>query len=56
LNHYGRALSVDLTGVDYVDTAGKYLLALMRHAGARFVASGCAMSALVEDIETRGPV
>jgi anti-anti-sigma regulatory factor len=47
---------VDLTGVDYVDTAGRYLLALMHQAGARFVASGCAILALVEEIETRGAV
>ena len=56
LNDRSCTLWVDLTGVDYVDTAGKYLLALMHQAGARFVASGCAMSALVEEIKTRGTV
>jgi anti-anti-sigma regulatory factor len=54
LNHVGCTLWVDLTGVDYVDSAGRYLLALIHQAGARFVASGCAMLALVEEIETRG--
>src|SRR5262245_31361483 len=43
-------LWVDLRGVDSVDAAGKYLLALMHAAGARFIASGCAMSALVREI------
>ena len=56
LNRRGCTLWVDLTGVDYVDTAGRYLLALMHQAGARFVASGCAILALVEEIETRGAV
>ena len=56
LNRRGYTLWVDLAGVDYVDTAGGYLLALMHQAGARFVASGYAMLALVEEIETRGAV
>jgi anti-anti-sigma regulatory factor len=33
-----KKLIVDLTDVDYVDTAGKYLLALMYGRGARFIA------------------
>ncbi len=33
-----RRIVVDLTDVDFVDTAGKYLLALMYGRGARFVA------------------
>jgi hypothetical protein len=41
---------VDLTRVDGIDAAGKYLLALMHGSGARFVASGCMMPALVEEI------
>ena len=53
LDRRGFALWVDLNGVDYVDNAGRYLLALMHQAGARFVASGCATLALVEEIETR---
>ena len=51
-----RPLSVDLTGVDCVDAAGKYLLALMHKAGARFVVSGCMMSALVQEITGAWPV
>ncbi len=51
-----RPLSVDLTGVDCVDAAGKYLLALMHKAGASFVVSGCMMSALVQEITGAWPV
>ena len=50
-----RPLSVDLTGVDCVDGAGRYLLALMRHAGARFIAPGCCMSALVRELAGEWP-
>lgn len=50
-NRRGCTLWVDLTGVDYVDTAGRYLLSLMHQAGVYFVASGCAISALVEEIK-----
>jgi hypothetical protein len=37
----GRGLHLDLTGVVFVDAAGKYLLTLMHKAGARFIALGC---------------
>jgi len=50
-----RRLWVDLRGVDSVDAAGKYLLALMHAAGARFIASGCAMTALVGEIAGEWP-
>ena len=53
--HGARGLRVDLTGVHCVDAAGRYLLALMHNAGARFVASGCAMSALVREITGEWP-
>jgi anti-anti-sigma regulatory factor len=46
----GRSLWVDLTGVDCADTAGRYLLILMHNAGAKFIAPGCVMAALVADI------
>ena len=36
----GRLIRVDLTGVDRVDPAGKYLLALLRERGTEPVASG----------------
>ncbi len=50
----GKALIVDLTDVEFVDTAGKYLLALMHAHGARFVAVTPLMSELVGEI-TAGP-
>lgn len=50
------ALSVDLTGVDSVDAAGKYLLALMHKGGARFITSGCLISELVKEIRGQWPV
>lgn len=51
----GRPLRVDLSGVDYVDTAGRYLLVLMHRAGATFVVAGCMMAALVQDITGNWP-
>ena len=51
----GRPLHVDLSGVDCVDPAGKYLLALMYKAGANFIAPGCLMAALVQDISGNWP-
>jgi ABC-type transporter Mla MlaB component len=50
-----RELAVDLTGVHCVDAAGRYLLALMHNAGARFIASGCVMSALIREIAGEWP-
>jgi anti-anti-sigma regulatory factor len=46
----GRSLSVDLTAVEHVDGAGKYLLALLRERGAQLVASGTVMTELVQTI------
>jgi len=48
--HPGGAICIDLRDVDLVDAAGRRLLALMHHAGARFVSKGCAMSELVREI------
>ena len=45
-----RALIVDLTDVEFVDTAGKYLLALMHARGASFVAVTPMMTELVAEI------
>jgi anti-anti-sigma regulatory factor len=45
-----RALIVDLTDVEFVDTAGKYLLALMHAHGARFIAATPLMTELVAEI------
>ena len=41
-----RQLSVDLTGVTFIDQAGRYLLQLMHYDGVRFVAS----SLMLQDI------
>jgi len=45
-----KALVVDLTDVEFVDTAGRYLLALMYMHGADFVAATPPMTQLVEEI------
>jgi anti-anti-sigma regulatory factor len=38
--HPNRTLAVDLTGVTFIDQAGRYLLPLMHRDGVRLVASG----------------
>jgi hypothetical protein len=48
-----KALIVDLTDVEYVDTAGRYLLALMYAHGASFVAVTPLMSELVAEISAQ---
>ena len=45
-----KALIVDLTDVDFVDTAGRYLLALMHAHGASFIAVTPLMIELVAEI------
>jgi len=45
-----KELIVDLTEVEFVDTAGKYLLALMHAYGASFVADTPLMTELVAEI------
>lgn len=52
----GRPLWVDLSSVDCVDDAGRYLLVLMHKDGVRFQASGCLMLALVQEITGDWPV
>ncbi len=52
----GRSLCVDLTAVDYVDEAGKYLLALLRRDGAQVTAAGTAMTELVRTIAEEWPL
>ena len=51
-----RSLHLDLTAVDRVDSAGNYLLALLRRSGAQLVASGTAMSELVRSIAKDWPL
>jgi ABC-type transporter Mla MlaB component len=52
----GRSLLLDLTAVDRVDSAGNYLLALLRRSGAQLIASGTAMSELVRSIARDWPL
>jgi ABC-type transporter Mla MlaB component len=52
----GRSLFLDLTAVDRVDSAGNYLLALLRRSGAQLIASGTAMSELVRSIAKDWPL
>jgi anti-anti-sigma regulatory factor len=48
-------LRLDLTGVTFVDAAGKQFLAALHLEGAEFVVSGCSMRAMVAEI-TRAQV
>jgi anti-anti-sigma regulatory factor len=51
----GVAIRFDLTGITFVDAAGKRLLATMHAQGADFVASGCLMRAIVAEISQASP-
>jgi len=46
----GRAVELDMREVTGIDEAGRCLLQAMKDAGARFIAKGVAMEALVEEI------
>jgi anti-anti-sigma factor len=46
----GKALVVDLRDVEFVDTAGRYLLELMHTHGASFIAATPLMTQLVTEI------
>jgi anti-anti-sigma regulatory factor len=46
-----RRLCLDLTSVDSVDNAGKYLLALLHDRGVELIASGLVMTDLVASID-----
>ena len=53
-------LRVDLTGVTFVDAAGKACLAAMHHRGAEFIAADCLTKSVVAEIAlvrrpARGP-
>ena len=54
--HGDRPLYLDLTAVERVDRAGRYLLGLMRHSGTHLIASGTMMTELVKTIEDDWPV
>jgi len=52
----GRPLCLDLSAVEQVDRAGRYLLALLRRQGAQFVAAGAMMTELVRSIAGDWPL
>jgi len=45
------SILVDLSGVAFVDAAGKQLLAALRDRGTRFAATGLLAKCLIEEIE-----
>jgi hypothetical protein len=45
-----KQVEVDMRQVTAVDDAGRELLSVMHHAGARLIAEGVAMTALIEEI------
>ena len=49
----GKEIEIDLRDVTFVDAAGRELLERMHHAGARLVACGVMMNALVDEIAAR---
>jgi hypothetical protein len=51
----GRPLYLNMKGVEHVDRAGTYLLALLRQRGTQLVASGTLMTELVRSIEEDWP-
>lgn len=46
----GRAVTVDLRGIDFVDSAGEALLAIMHRDGARLLATSPMMAHLIREI------
>jgi hypothetical protein len=46
----GRRIEIDMREVIWIDAAGRRLLKAMNQAGARFIAKGVAMEALVEEL------
>ena len=52
-NHPNRTLSVDLTGVTFIDQAGGYLLQLMHRDGVRLGGSGLMLQDSVDHIRGR---
>lgn len=49
------ALRVDLTGVTFIDAAGKARLAAMHEQGAQLIANDCLIKAVVEEITAARP-
>jgi hypothetical protein len=52
-SHPERRFVVDLRGVMRMDRAGESAVALMRAAGAEFLASGMRIKLFVQDLESR---
>jgi anti-anti-sigma regulatory factor len=50
-----KPVRFDLTGVTFIDAAGKEFLTTMHARGAEFVAAGCLMKAVVAEI-TQAPI
>jgi hypothetical protein len=48
----GSAVRFDLTGLTYIDAAGKAFLAARHAQGAKLVACGCLMRSVVAEIAT----
>jgi len=51
-----RSLRLDLTAVDRVDSAGNYLLALLRRSGVQLIASGIVMQEVVRSLARDWPL
>jgi anti-anti-sigma regulatory factor len=49
-SHPNRTLSVDLTGVTFIDQAGRYLLQWMHRDGVRLVGAGLMRQDILDDI------
>src|SRR5262249_25427366 len=50
-----RPLYLDLTGVEHIDRAGRYLLGLLHCSGAHLIASGISTTELVRKLEEDWP-
>jgi ABC-type transporter Mla MlaB component len=52
----GRSLCLDLSAVERVDQAGRYLLVLLRQSGAQLITSGATMTELVRTLSGDWPL
>ena len=52
----GKEIDVDMTEVTGVDSAGRDLLVAMHRAGARLIANGVWMRALIQEITGKQPL
>jgi hypothetical protein len=49
------SIQVDLTGLTFVDNAGKEYLKTMHRQGAQFVTAGCETKSIVDEIISKSP-